>query len=479
MSDAAAGWRQPFVRGLAVAAATACLCWPALWNGYPLLYADSLSYLQSGPAVVSELLGADVPYWMYASDRSEFYAVGIYLLHGSLPLWTIVVAQSALMAWVIWLVVRSVCPDPVRAYLPVAAGLSVLTGIAWYTSFVMPDCLSGILVLSFYLLLFWPKSLRRTEKVGLALAACWALTSHATHLVLGACIVAMFALLRMVRWPGMRGRGVGLLRLSGLLVVSALGLMAVHARLYGRASISGQAPPFLMARLLGDGPARWYLQQNCARLSWTICLHANDLPDREADFLWPSTGIWRSSTEEQQKQLRKEEMPLLLATLRSYPRQQAVRSWSNFVELLTTVGPWNFWSFGDLTPDRLDAVLPGLGAHYSSTKQAHSALPQAFFRSLQARVLEASMLIVVVLLPWAWYRRLWGLLGLAGTVLMVVPMNALLCGVISCNDPRLQDRIAWLLALLAGLLLAVWIQRRGVPGGTPAEELSGIRPRSS
>jgi hypothetical protein len=107
-----------------------------------------------------------------------------------------------------------------------------------------------------------------------------------------------------------------------------------------------------------------------------------------------------------------------------------------------------------------------LGEQYSHTKQAQSALPQAFFRSLQTRVLEVSMLILVVLLPWAWSRRQWQLLGLAGTVLMVVPLNALLCGVISCNDPRLQDRIAWMVTLLAGLLVAVWVQRGSRTSGT-------------
>ncbi len=463
------------MRALAIAVVAACLCWPALWNGYPLLYSDSLGYLQGGHAIARKLLGEGVPSWSYSSERSEIYAIGIYLLHGSLPLWTVVVAQSALMAWVLWLVVRSLCRHPVRVYLLVTAGLSGLTGIAWYTSFIMPDCLSGILVLCFYLLLFWPKALRRAEKAGLAVAACWALTSHATHLVLAVCILAMFAVLRTAGWPGMKGRGAGLVQLAGILLLSAAAQMAVHARLYGRASIAGEAPPFLMARLIGDGPARLYLKQNCARLTWTICLHANDLPDTESDFLWPASGIWRSATEVQQQQLHQEEMPLLFATLRRYPREQAARSWSNFVELLTSAGPWDFWSFGDFTPVSLDTALPGLGSTYPSTKQAHGVMPQAFFRSLQRRVLEVSLLIDAVLLPWAFYRRQRRLLALAATVLMVVPMNALLCGVISCTDPRLQDRIVWMIALLAGLLLAVWLQGGELPDSACAGQ-SAVQP---
>jgi hypothetical protein len=90
-------------------------------------------------------------------------------------------------------------------------------------------------------------------------------------------------------------------------------------------------------------------------------------------------------------------------------------------------------------------------------------------------VLEVSLLIDAVLLPWAFYRRQRRLLALAATVLMVVPMNALLCGVISCTDPRLQDRIVWMIALLAGLLLAVWLQGGELPDSACAGQ-SAVQP---
>jgi hypothetical protein len=46
-------------------------------------------------------------------------------------------------------------------------------------------------------------------------------------------------------------------------------------------------------------------------------------------------------------------------------------------------------------------------------------------------------------------------------------VNALLCGVVSCNDPRLQDRVVWLVAMLAGIMVWMyWTERLAVKRST-------------
>jgi hypothetical protein len=406
------------------------------------------------------LRGMATPTWMFVSMRSEIYAASIYLLHVRALLWPIIVVQATLTAWVIWLVVRSLCLRPLTVYLVLIALLCALTGVAWYASYVMPDILGSVPYLSLYLLVFVTESLRHWERAALAGVSCWAVTSHSTYLVVTALLCVLFTLLWLGRWVAMRGRGVGLGRMVGVVLLAAAAQMVVHARLYGRPSLFGNPPPFLMARLLGDGPARLYLQQHCSTLPWTICLHANDLPRTEGDFLWTPGGIWQTATLPQRDSLRREEMPLLWDTLRSYPRQQMARSWSNFVELLTTVGPWDFWNYGEFTPRNLDFALPGLSTRYPKTRQARSAMPLQFFRRLQGPVMVISVLTILALLPWLWRSGTPRLPGLVATIVIVVPLNALLCGVISCNDPRLQDRVGWLVVFLAGLMVVnAWTTR--------------------
>jgi hypothetical protein len=456
------GWKRSIARAAAVLGGTLMLCWPAFWNGYPLLFPDSLEYLGTGHGISLVLRGKYAPAWMYTSTRSEIYSLGIFLLHRSVSLWPIAAAQALFTAWVVWLVVRSLCSQPVRVYLVIMALLSALTSMAWYASFIMPDILGPVLYLCIYLLVFSVETLRRWEVAALAALAWWSAASHATHLVLAAALGCLLALFWLADWLGMRRRGRRVLVVAGILLLTAGTQIAVHARLYGRPSLFGKPPAFLMARLIGDGPARVYLQQHCATIHWTICRYASVLPTTEGDFLWVPNGIWQTATPAQQERLIGEQMPLARATLAAYPLQQAARSWSNFLEMLVTMGPQDFRQWTEVfTPGNLDFGSSGLSARYPRTRQAHDGMPQAFFRTLQVPVIAGSALIVALLLPWCWRMQQTRLLGLAFIVIFVVPANAFLSGVISTIDARLQGRVVWLVALLAGLMVSIYLAQTG------------------
>jgi hypothetical protein len=436
------------------------LCWPAIFNGYPLLYPDSLGYLATGHGVTMKLRGLVTPESYYVSARSEIYEAAIFLLHVRGPLWPIVFVQAVLMAWVIWLVVRSLSQRSVATYLVLMAVLSSLTSVGWYASFIMPDILGPVLYLSLYLLVFAPESLRPWECAALSMAAWLSLAAHATHLLVGVALGMVLMGMWLARWTPIRLRGERLLWVAGLVFLATASQMAVHQRLYGRPSLTGDRPAFLMARLLGDGPARLYLQQHCYTLDWAICKHVDHLPTTDEGFLWTSHGIWDAATDEERTRFRREEMPLLLATLRSYPRQQIARSLANFLELLTTVGPWDFFDAGAFPSAGLDYALPGLSAEYPHTRQSHNSMPQVFCRAVQRVVLPASALVALALLPWtcrSGHRRL---MALAGVVFFVVLANAFLAGVLSGVYARYQDRVAWLVVLLAGLMVDAWRPHR-------------------
>jgi uncharacterized protein YceK len=463
MPNVQMGWRQYAVRAGAVGLAALSLCWPAIYNGYPMLFPDSLGYLAMGHGVTMKLRGLVTPEALYASSRSEIYEAGLFLLHGRGPLWPVVIFQALLTAWVIWLVVRSLSQRPVVTYLVLMAVVSSTTSAGWFVSFMTPDVLGPVLFLSVYLLLFVPEMLSRWERVALMVVAWWSLASHSAHLLLTAGLCVVFGALWLLRWSPMRRRGGWLLVVAGLVLLAAGSQMAVHKRLYGRASLAGNPNAYMMARLLGDGPARLYLQQHCDTLHWEICKHVDHLPTTEEGFLWNSWSIWGAATDEERARLRSEEMPLLMATLRNYPREQAARTWANFLNVLITVGPWDFFDAGGFSPEGLDYAMPGLSAVYPHTRQSHNGMPQVFFRAVQRVVLPVSALLSLLLLPWCWRRGQTRLLALAVVVWFVVLVNAFVTGAISGVYSRLQDRIAWLMVLLAVLMVhAWWADRRGL-----------------
>src|SRR5262249_12223534 len=214
--------------------------------------------------------------------------------------------------------------------------LSTLTGLGWFVGWIMPDILGPVLYLSIYLLVFAPETLSRAECLVVVLMAWWSVASHITHLILATAILLALPLLLQRRWAHQRLRAVG--RVAMIVLAAAAVHIALHWYLYGEPSLNGRRPPFLMARVIADGPGRWHLQQHCGDLRLAICAHVQDLPDNVGDFLWGVHGIWRSSSADQRDRLRGEEMAVVLGTLRSYPREELMISADHFWEQLHTFG---------------------------------------------------------------------------------------------------------------------------------------------
>jgi hypothetical protein len=59
------------------------------------------------------------------------------------------------------------------------------------------------------------------------------------------------------------------------------------------------------------------------------------------------------------------------------------------------------------------------------------------------------------------------LVGLAAVILFAVIANAAVTGVLSDVEGRYQDRVVWLLPLLAGVLLLTWFDRRNLGPNSP------------
>jgi hypothetical protein len=460
-------------RGLAVVAGALLMLWPAIFNGYPLLYPDSMSYLGDGRPL-ARILFRHAPH-TYLAMRSEIYSLGIFPFHWNVTPWPIILLQALLTSYILWLVVRSLtAPSPATQapnaqpletrrtasqFLVLTALVSLTTGLAWYVCFVMPDILGPVLYLCIYLLVIAPETLTRRERWAVAAIAAWAIGSHSTHLLLAAFLCIFFALLLLLRWPPLRTRGRAIGCVAGIILLVAAAQMALHGYLYGSPTLNGNRMPYLTARIVADGPGRWYLQAHCATLHWTICTRVNDLPDNDDDFLWTDGGVWAAATPAQQQQMLQQEVPLVLATLRAYPGAQLRVSLSNFREELNNFGLWDFTA-NPWMQSELDKVLPGALPRYLRTRQAQSRLPMDFLTTVQQWVVLASALAIAVLIPllWRWHR--WRMLGLAAAIIPTVIANAFITSVLSEVDSRYQARVIWLIPMLAGLIVLDLLERR-------------------
>jgi len=433
----------------AVSAGALLLSWPALLNRYPLLYADSIGYIGDGRPLAHSLFLHRLP--NIGAMRSEMYCLGIFPWHWNITPWPIVALQGLLAATVLWWVMRSIVPrSSAWVYLGLVAFLSLFTSASWYVSLIMPDILGALLYLCIYLLVFAREALSKPEHWAIAVIAWWATMAHASHLLVAGALCTLLAILLLFRWPPMRRGGRALAEVALILILAAATQIALHGYLYGKPSLNGNRPPYLMARIIADGPGRLYLQQNCAHLDWAICDRVGDLPDNDDEFLWADGGVWASASPATQTRLLQEEIPLVLATLRAYPRQQAAASWANVREQFGDFGVDDFdnntWMEGSL-----ESVLPGGLARYARSLQASDRVPSGVFTALQRWVVFASAACVVVLAWPLWRRRELRLLGLTAVVVCVVLVNPVVTAVLSSLDSRYQSRVIWLVPLLAVL----------------------------
>lgn len=434
------------------------MTWPALYNGFPLLYPDSMDYLQGGGRVARALFLHDfsIEYGL----RSLIYGFGILPWHWNITPWPVVGLHAVLTAYILWLVVRSLLPRrTLTAYFVLVVPLCLLTGLGWFVGYIMPDILGPVLYLSIFLITFSWDVLARSERLAVVLIAWWAMASHSTHLLLAGGLCILVGLLLLLKRPP-EGRWFGPVgRLAAIILVVALTQLALNTYLCGEPSLTGKRPPFLLACVIADGPGRWYLQQHCLEQKLAICDHLHALPDDVDDFLWAPGGIYESASPARQERLRQEEMGVVLGTIRSYPWAVLRISATHFWRQLNTFGLYNYPTDPTIL-EMFDTVLPGARSHYLKSRQAQKTLHEEFFTSVQAWTLGASLVVISVwalLLGRGWSRRL---VGLAAVIIFVVIANAAVTGVLSNISDRYQSRVVWLVPLLAGVMVLEWLDRR-------------------
>ena len=431
------------------------LMWPAFFNRYPLLYPDSMTYLENGSPVARALFLHQLS--DYYGMRSLIYSLGILPFHWNATLWPIVALQAMLTACVIWLVVRSLLPQrTVFWYLSLVMLLSLLTSASWFASLIMPDILGPLLYLCIYLLVFARDTLSRPERIAVAVVAGWAVASHATHLMLGAGICLLLAALWTIFRKGfMSGRLKALGEVAAIVMLAAIAQLALNSYLYGKPSLNGQRPPFLTARLIADGPGRWYLEQHCSETKFAGCGRVRDLGHDSDQFLWADDGVWRMSSTETREQMLREEIPFALATLRTYPRAQLTRSGANFWQQLNTfeIG----FDPNDWMVRQFDEAFPSGKAQFLQSRQAGNDLPFDFLSMIQNWTVVVSLALIPAFGILLWRRWTFRLAGLSLVIISAVLANALVTGVLSTVEDRYQSRVVWLIPFLAVTFIFVWI----------------------
>ena len=457
----------PVDRNVAPAVVTSAvlLLWPALWNGYPLVFADTGTYLSQA---IEHYLG-----W----DRPVFYSLFLFPLHMTVTTWPAIVAQALLVTHTLHLVRRALLPE-VSAWwlLPGVVFLSVATALPWFASQLMPDIFTPLLVLAVALLVLVPERLSRRECAWLVVLTAFVIVAHLSHvpLALGLLLV-LLPLRRRLGAATPRGpRGVQMTIAPLFLAMTAM--VAVNVVGVGRVSLSPFGNVFILARVIYDGPGMDVLRRYCPRTDWHLCAFVDQFPPTSDDFLWREDGPLTEAGGA--KVVAVEAGSIIAAAVRTEPGIELRVFLRNALQQLTQFAsgdglqPWP----STVTPRIEHDFPPFETAAYAASCQTQGTLSiPAWMRALHSVVAVLGVIACCAALPIA-LRRRHVVAGFAIAVLLALLGNAAITGGLSGPHDRYQSRIMWLAPLTALLATASLVRTVARPDPFVTLHVTRLRP---
>jgi hypothetical protein len=435
---------------LSCAAMLLVLAAPAIWNGFPIIFPDTGGYLER-PLLGTLDLG-----------RSALY--GVFLLAGSpLAFWPNVVAQAAIVIWVITLTLR-VLGFGGRPWLAlgIVTMLSVATSLSWTASQLIPDVLFPAAVLALSLLAFQFAALGRWERLALAGIVIFAITSHMAAAALCAGLLA--ALWLLSRIPAL---ALPKLRLHYAAAAVALGILLCpvsNLAITGSFAFTPGGSSFLFGRLVEDGILDRYLEDRCPDPRVVLCDYLDDMPDTADEWLWDpdspyaELGGW--------KKLAGMERDIALDTLRRYPLMHLEAAADEIFEQLTSFATEVSLEDNEPAIEAIRKWTPRWFAQFENARQQRDRVDVDALNDLHVPVAALAMagllFCVIFRRRLGWSAQL-GALGI--TIVLALCINAAVCGVFSHAVDRYQSRLAPL-TLLAVVLFVIERWRRLPPGAS-------------
>lgn len=426
----------------------------------------------------------------YYGARSPFYSAWLYATAQVLGLWGVVITQAAAIAWLIWRASTLVAPERRFATALATTGIATLGSTAWFVAgFVMPDAYAAVGLLCIALLFAFADKMGIGERLALVALLAASAAFHTTHLATAAAVGALGAALLLRSDNKLR------LRRAGLAIAGALAMVVAAQLVFDAASraalgTSVKKPPFLMARIIDDGPGWRYLNEVCPQKeAFAVCKYRDREGVRGAnEFLWDGEiGVFTTLPYEGRIELIEEEWRFVAAVFRKYPIETVGAAAANVLELLTHVAPLEAWvdpgaafKMPSFESASLFEVAPFL---YQCVSAPRSCMPTIPY-SLVLVVVAATTIVSLGTIAAHFLVRTRTILSAAQgddtydrvvlfslVVLCGLLVNAVLCGTFSGPFYRYQARVIWLTVVAAALLevsrpLALtWLQKTRLARG--------------
>ena len=476
----------------------------ALANGVPIFMADTTAYVRGpdfavvyflGPKYATSwtqaqtLHGISSPHTTAAKStshdtrlnapfdkavlagRSIYYGALLYISHLTSHLWLAIFVQAAIFLYLSYIFVIKCLRLSFFTYTLTTALLLSLTPVSFFISFLMPDIFASFLILGTIIIVgFWP-TLRLRDKILVFSITCASALVHTSHLALLVCLSVTLGTFGYLIERRVKAKNSALARAALLLAIALISVFGELAFSYATRHFIGTfpvRPPFVMARLIADGPGYQYLKKTCPNVPtpYVVCKFLDRLPVPADAFLWstdPQKGVFSISDLHTREAMSSEQTRFVFSTFMFDPIGMIISAIRNSADQFFKVG------LNELFPgqEALHNFQGKLPAPYfaellSSRIIFHHWLLKPLNAWFLAFYLFSTMALILVLAAAPILRTNGNFAFLTrpewvntiGVSLAALIFNAAICGALSQPTDRYQARIAWIPLFILVLAIA-------------------------
>jgi hypothetical protein len=279
----------------------------SFYNGYPLVYSDTGSYLYSGFDIY-------IP-----SGRPVIYGLLVNLLSLHISLWFVVLVQNLITAYLIFEICRFLIGKEKLTlyYNGIVFFLTAFTGIGWYTNQIIPDFFAPVFIMIIFLILY-QEHISKWKYFFYALIFIIALMSHFSHMLISVLILLLAVIIDrlILRKKRQNYPGIKLPRLAIVAILIACSwilLPTINYIIEKQFIVSKGSHVFIMAHMVDTGLLKPFLKEKCNTDEYKdckLCFYKDSIPNDLYAFLWDTKGIfkktggWNESEDEYNKIIR-------------------------------------------------------------------------------------------------------------------------------------------------------------------------------
>ena len=256
---------------------------PAFYNGYPLVYSDTGSYIQSGMDLV-------IP-----EHRTIMYGLFIRFFSFNFSFWLVVFAQSLIVSYVLWHITRVINKTiSKRLFLIGLALLSWFTGLGWYTSQIMPDIFT-FTAIGTLLLLALKKDYKIYQKVIFSLLLVFSINAHFSNYLISILIVLGLFVITRTKFIPKAKKELSFLLPTIIVTLSILTGSLINYSVGSTFKINQGSHVFLMGKMLDSGVLKSFLDDECKNDNYVLCHCKDSLPVTSRELLWnPNSPLYQN-----------------------------------------------------------------------------------------------------------------------------------------------------------------------------------------